>query len=336
MFAIGIRRKAFTLVELLVSLAIIALLCALLLPAIQQAREAARRTQCKSNLKQLGLALHNYEGVHKAFPPAAIFDPVNLKVYQNANSLILPYLEQANLANLIDSNLPWWDQSAEVAIKVIPVFVCPSNSKANPGHEALFDVLFNCGGTFGATDYIFSRGATDAFCESDNVDGRHAGIFRFNRGTRISDIVDGASNTIAMGEGAGGSNWLLCHGIGCTTVWSGEGGPRPATNAWLIGAVNIPSVYELGYVGSSNYGCTRERINKRPVTDTFWGGDSLTDCRDSSENGLCSISNFRSDHTGGAQFLLADGSVRFVSETIDMNVLRGISTIAGSEVDGVP
>jgi prepilin-type N-terminal cleavage/methylation domain-containing protein len=328
------HRNGFTLIELLVVIAIIAILIALLLPAVQQAREAARRIQCRNNLKQFGLALHNYEASHRAFPPVTITSPDGLEVYANANTMLLPYFEQQNLQSLYDSNRPWWGQKPGVAETVIPLFICPSNSKDNPFQiPDLTAVIPGLPRKLAATDYIYSRGASDALClPPGTVPRSEQGVFDANHATRIAEISDGTSNTLAMGEGAGGPLWPLCRGTGCTTPYSGPAGTQPATGAWIMGSVGAIIVLPMGYITGSMYGCTIERMNKSPVTDSFIDLSATGDCRSSLNGGPHSVANFRSDHAGGVFFLFADGSVQFLSESIDMVLYRRLSTVA----EGVP
>ncbi|NUQ61374.1 MAG: DUF1559 domain-containing protein [Pirellulales bacterium] len=327
-------RNALTLVELLVVIAVIGILIALLLPAVQAAREAARRMQCSNHLRQFGLALETYHSAHHTFPPGLVSSDNGLAVYANANAMLLPYFEQTGLHSLYDPHKSFADQSPAVAQSIVPIFVCPSNSKDNPfASPQLAPLSMPIGTTFSAVDYLYSKGPNDAWCLPwTAIPAAQRGMFSINRACRMSEITDGSSNTMAMGEGAGGSRWPLCRGAGCTLEYSGPGGPIPATNAWIIGAPGNTMLESLGFITGSIWGSTIEPPNKRPVTDTYLSIPGVLDCRSSVSGGPHSTANFRSDHPGGAQFLFADGSVHFLSETIDLSLYRNLSGIA----EGIP
>lgn len=318
----------FTLVELLVVITIVAVLVGLLLPAVQQAREASRRLQCSNNLKQLGLALHAYHATHKTFPPGSIAGTGG--AYASANAMLLPHLEQTNLAAGYDRNRPAIMQSPDVARAVIPVFVCPSNSMDNPWTAPGGKIL-------GATNYLYCRGANGSWCDTAGETRPRRGLFAFafdgssEADSGLDDIRDGSSNTIAMGEGAGGDRWLLCHGAGCSVPFQGSSGSQPANASWMIGGIGSPFRLRQGRLVAGIWGTTAEPMNKRPVTDTFFQAP-FDDCRDGSDGGLHSTSNFRSDHPGGVNFLFADGSVHFLYETMDQAAYEQLSTID----EGIP
>lgn len=336
----GRRRAAgFTLIELLVVIAIIGVLVALLLPAVQSAREAARRTKCRNNLKQFGLALHAYSESHSTFPPGVTNSSDGSQAYANANAMLLPWFEQSALSALYNMEAEWHSQSPAVATQVIPLFLCPSNSKTNPFDISQLVALgVPVGSRFAATDYVYSRGAVDAWCltlfQGQRLPGN--GVFSTNYGARLRDVTDGTSNTFAMGEAVGGPLWPLCRGSGCTTPHAGPNGPVSANNAWMLGPVSNSDLFALGLIASSNWGSTIERLNKRPVTDTMFDTSGGSDCRNSEDGGPHSTSNFRSDHAGGAHFLFADGSVHFVSENVNQSTYRSLSTISGGEVVNWP
>lgn len=322
------KPAGFTLIELLVVIAIMSILVALLLPAVQQAREAARRTQCRSRLRQFGVALHNYHSTHGGFAPGMIARKDGMEVYASAHALLLPYFEQGNLADRYDSSLAFGQQLPEVLSATPSVFICPSNAKNNPYTISGFDQV-GLPTLYGATDYIYCRGAEDGWCVPfrQMSSSPRRGAFVPNASTKLAEITDGSSQTFAMGEGAGGDAWPLCRDTGCTQPFNGAQGPQVATNAWALAAIGSAPLEGLGILYSSTWGCTLEPPNKRPVTDTWGDVTALNDCRSSRQGGPHSTANFRSDHQGGVNFLFADGSVNFLSENIDLKVYQHLSTI---------
>ncbi len=349
-FRLG-RRCGFTLVELLVVIAIIGVLVGLLLPAIQAAREAARRAQCINNLRQFGVALHNYHSSKNTFPPGAVMTRSPTQVYANAHCALLPYFEQAALAALYDHTEPWEGQRPGVASTTIAIFKCPSSSAPNPVVDPLLGTVVN-DTIYGTSEYAFCMGYTDAFCAREGVKpgeipASQQGMFNMAWGPAIRQITDGTSNTIAIGDASGDPRWKVCHLANCndSDLVPGPQGEVPTpTIGWIIGEPNSTSFFSaLGPKGST-YGCSVEPINKFPVTDTFldypqYVGDYAAFktnvaghyCKPSYEGGKHSASNYRSDHPGGCSFLLADSSVAFVNEVIDMAVYRARTTIAGDE-----
>jgi prepilin-type N-terminal cleavage/methylation domain-containing protein/prepilin-type processing-associated H-X9-DG protein len=333
--------SAFTLVELLVVIAIIGILVALLLPAIQAAREAARRSQCLNNLKQLGIGLQNYHGVHNQFPPAGIAKGTD--VYASAYALLFPYLEEESLRSLYNIDEEWEDQTAHVTATPVSIFNCPSSGEPNPLEYVLIQGIVD-NWIYGTVDYAFCKGATDAWCIAFKRDGEHdpgkvppelRGVFDVQWGASFRQITDGSSQTIALGEASGDLRWRVCHLRDCQTPQTdGSGELATAWNAWIIGEPNSTPFFAAGLLASSIYGCTMEPMNKNPVTDTY--ADVLSyfgnDCRSSIAGGKSSTSNFRSDHPGGCNFLRADGSVSFINEGIDMTAYWALSTIRGEDI----
>ena len=345
-------RRAFTLVELLVVIAIIGVLVALLLPAVQAAREAGRRTQCVSNIRQFGLALHNYNSAKKSFPYGTWMKGGIFNFYANANAALLPYFEQTSLHGLYNQAEQWEDQSVETIAAVIPLFKCPSSSAENPITDPLLGTEIERS-VFGISEYAYCMGYTDAFCmrnggQPGEVPTSQRGIFNLNWGASPRQITDGMSNTFALGEASGDPRWKVCHRPGCTeaSLAPMPGGSEIPTAAvgWIMGEPNSTKFFQTLGARGGTYGSTVEPINKFPVSDTYIDTTSyLTDsvmlnstpghyCRPSFEGGQHSSSNFRSDHPGGCGFLFADGSAHFIAEGIDMAVYRAYSTIAGEEV----
>ena len=349
------QRRGFTLVELLVVIAIIGILVALLLPAIQAAREAARRLSCVNNLKQHGLALQNYHSTMKHFPPAVKMS--RLDFHNNANVLLLPYFEQASLNNLYDNKGQWEDQVDAVIGSAIAMFNCPSTSEPNPIFIPALGQVVGDGPpdtyreNYGTTDYAYCKGVYDGWCAILNLTGGwnkpgdiphdEAGMFDLSTKTSIAKITDGSSNTIAMGEASSDPHWLLCEGYGCGLNQPiPQGGyPAHAWNAWIIGEP-VSTSFKSRLRGASVYGCTLERMNKPAVTETFANVIEIaTPACESHYPGNphqsgargSTVSNFRSDHPGGANFLFGDGSVHFLAEEINLATYHALSTIRGEE-----
>ena len=322
------QRNAFTLVELLVVIAIIGILIALLLPAVQAAREAARRMSCSNNLKQIGLALHNYHDTFKRFPPSAILPRNATFDSWSVQARLLPFLEQANLEDLIDWNLPYGAQPNVTRMRV-PTYLCPSetNDQERPD-GALTHYPLNYGinmGTWFVYDPNTRRGGN--------------GLASPNGWIRMANVTDGTSNTLAFAEIKAWNAYLRDSGNPNTA-----GVAVPANTATVV-----------GYAGDfkTNSGHTEwvdGRAHQTGFTGTFPPNTAVpylhSDGRtydvdfNSSREGKTTdqltyaVVTSRSYHPGGAQVLLTDGSARLVSETIELNLWRSLSTRDGGEVVG--
>jgi len=307
------RQRGFTLIELLVVIAIIAILIALLLPAVQQAREAARRTQCRNNLKQLALAAHNYHDAHRCFPLQA---GESLYGY-SAQAQLLPYHEQGNLHSLIDFQepllvgLPWRPlinpAMAVVASQPLAVLRCPSDA----GDPVYIDAS---NFPWAGGNYLVNGGSGIGtnYCSSSND-----GLFWRGSRTRIRDIVDGTSNTVFMAETLFGRR-----GEDTATLLNPQrqmkrvslGSPcQPTGDEMLAGAASRYEGRRAGsWISSTGY---------HSLIHGYLPPNS--DEPDIVHHGEV-VSGPRSLHTGGAMISLCDGSVRFVSDSINLPTLRDL------------
>ncbi len=322
-------RRGFTLIELLVVIAIIAVLIALLLPAVQQAREAARRSQCKNNLKQIGLSMHNYHDVYNMFPLGACARPgpsFGIDISIGAFASILPYLDQANLKALYNDSKPWEQQTSAVATTIVPVYVCPSSIGPSVDANPIL-AAYPIGSQIATTNYLLSKGATKEWCFAPS--GTTVGMFDINLKCGFRDITDGSSNTLCVGEGSTGGLWKVANGSAPTVAVTTN---ARVQQGWIAPQPNPLAAKGLsGTTTAGNWGTTVYRINQNPIIETLYNDADLGSC---APNANDYTSNFRSQHTGGCQFLLGDGSVRLISENIDGVVYNNLGGKADGQVVG--
>jgi prepilin-type N-terminal cleavage/methylation domain-containing protein/prepilin-type processing-associated H-X9-DG protein len=311
-----LKASGFTLVELLVVIAIIGILVSLLLPAVQAAREAARRTQCINNLKQLGLGFHNYESTYKQFPFAYLLStsPVNAHAWGPS---ILPYIEQGPLSDQYNS-AQVFSTPANIAVisNVLPAMQCPTTP--TPGR--IYNGILPAGAVPGvptltwrahAADYGVQSGVLgvfwNGFVQTPVAD--RGGLLRVNANAKIANIIDGTTNTILLAEIAGRND-----------LWRRK--TLVATNATNIGANS-----------GGGWG--------DPINGENWTAGSLFDGTGAS--GPCTVNctnlsgrGIFAFHPGGANVLLADGSVRFMPANVSSPTYAYLVTRAGGEVVTLP
>ena len=329
-----VASKAFTLIELLVVIAIIAILVSLLLPAVQQAREDARRTQFRNNLKQIALALHNYHDVHLMFPAGVmakrtvevsgttcyLYPPPGYVYSKEANYMgwrvsILPQIEQSNaysrldfaagIGNPVPNPSPSWVYSAvenanrAVGLQSIEAFVCPSSPIRRDSTELAPSTYWGTGGKF--------NGNSASPCGGDPSDLQYkSGFFWVNSSCRLAHVTDGTSNSLLIGE-----HRLLNKedNYKNSTTWIFHGRHRLFNHVHRTYTLNA---YQTSFLP----------LNSPP---TVMPGDPFL---------AATRYSFGSFHTGGSQFALGDGSVRFLSDSIDKALYDNLFSVNGGEVTG--
>jgi prepilin-type N-terminal cleavage/methylation domain-containing protein/prepilin-type processing-associated H-X9-DG protein len=333
-------RHAFTLVELLVVIAIIGVLVALLLPAVQAAREAARRSQCSNNLKQYGLGLFNYEDTNKQLPPggrkgienpwrAFWTDPVDRGIHYGVGwqAKILPYMEQKPLYDQLymsgrdnmGNGIFWWETTfqngQQLRVQPLPYARCPSDS-SEPIMNNIFQSSYS--GSLGSQSTPSNNGSCNqwqSFSQFGAGVGDHgndiraaflSGVFsRMGPDIRLANVTDGLSNTIFVGE-------VLpeCHDH-LDGVW-GFNGMGNAHASTVVPINNYTTCFNSQAEATGKGGVTHPQCWQKNNWNFSWG--------------------FRSRHPNGANFLLGDGSVRFITQTVDHTTYQRL----GGRADGNP
>jgi prepilin-type N-terminal cleavage/methylation domain-containing protein/prepilin-type processing-associated H-X9-DG protein len=333
-------RRAFTLIELLVVMAIIALLIALLLPAVQSAREAARRIQCINNLKQLGLAFHNYESSIGGFPPsmcaAGYGNTVTWVNGWSALARILPYSEQSNLFN--SANFILWKENPENSTSIsqnVSFLICPSEVKP--------EVSTHDYGLAGVNSYGVSQG--DWFVWGGFNGPQNRSAFGMNRSRRIVDFTDGTSHTLMAAEVKTYQPASNCRTTPLPSVNNPDNIPSPYADPYTVapeydnGSCVTQNQFEFHTEWSDGNAHAGGFTTAWPPNKTIMGRLMYVGM-DLDLNGLneelggptFAAINSRSYHPGGVDVLMADGSAKFVKSTIDGMVWRAVGTVAGGEV----
>ena len=295
-------RKAFTLVELLVVIAIIGILIGMLLPAVQQVREAARRVNCQNNLRQIGLALHMHNDTHGKLPVVAPEDPLQ----GGPNVALLPFLEANNTQNLYDFDFAF-DANENAPLKTLmpSVFQCPSDPETDATTERT---------GFQTSDFVYLRNAMDW----ENA----RAMFEWGREMEFREARDGLSNTIMQYESSGRTQWYV-HNDRMDVEWDYYNGTPSwgeATEAWT-GTESAGWFFPVDLVQDSS-----DPTGTFPTPNWFVG------------SAVINVSNWYaapySFHPGGTQFGMADGSVHFLSDSTSVETLSSLSSCNGGEVIG--
>jgi prepilin-type N-terminal cleavage/methylation domain-containing protein/prepilin-type processing-associated H-X9-DG protein len=359
-------RRAFTLIELLVVIAIIAVLIALLLPAVQAAREAARRAQCVNNLKQIGLACHNYHSSNDVFPMGCSFQPSaappssNLAMWDSfsAGACMLSYLEQAPIYNAANFSLSPYTGGGganltTVTQRSLAVFLCPSDPNSGPGRQNINNYCASFGATTDAL-YDWNNQTAQGIANNSQIPHGSSGMFTFGMAYGIRDVTDGTSNTIAYSEwvvGDGRATYYGNQNPGSTYRGNGimtvSGNNPQYASAFQAPATVIAGLtacitqfkastvtidykgwyWSMGSSGFSMFNTIQTPNDPQYAFGVCRFGGTPNDWPDNS-----TFVGAQSNHAGGVNALMADGSVRFVKNTVARNVWWGLGTRSGGEV----
>ncbi len=311
-------RRAFTLVELLVVIAIIGVLIALLLPAIQAAREAARRIECTNNVKQIGLAMENFHAARQQFPENWGFGVGQSMVGHSWLTYILPYIEQQQVYDSINIGAPLGSQPSRPAEAAIPDFICPSDN-----HEGtMTNQAIRKGVAYGVTNYKAVAGANW---------GDAAGALRFNPDHRYRKLQDGFQGRNADSyDGFDHGDGIICRGQGSAKgplITTSKRNLRDGDSNTLAIGEAVPEWCAWSawywYDGSTATCGIPMNYKKGPMRENYADDKANT-------------YSFMSRHPGGVVFGLADGSTQFLNGEIDLKVYRALATIDGGDIVEVP
>ena len=324
------QRSAFTLIELLVVIAIIAVLMGLLLPAVQKVREAANRLKCQNNLKQIGLALHTYENAEGKLPSVGTYPVGTTGSSWSIHALLLPFIEQAQLQDLIDFSQPYSAQPNVTQVRV-PTFLCPSEDKDQPRiGSTLTHYPHNYGANFGTW-----------FVMNGNTGEGGDGAFVVNGGVKIASFKDGTSNTIGFSEVKAYTPYLRDGGVP-----SGLNEPVPNDTATVTGYGGSGQQFKTN---SGHTEWVDGRVHQSGITTVFPPNTKVlythsgtvydVDFNSSREGNTAGANTYaavtsRSYHFGSVNVLFMDGSVRSVSNRVTTATWRALGTRAKKDLAG--
>ncbi len=307
------KYRAFTLVELLVVIAIIGILIALLLPAVQAAREAARRMQCSNNLKQLGLAILNYESSNKSLPLASDWTksvPGKGRRFNGVFARLLPYIEQDGLYDQYDFSLRCYTTASEASSNAallsmsLAAYCCASDTASGRKATGL-----GPGNEFARSNYVVCFGSKTHYADTTNF--TTDGSFQINRGKQLSDIQDGTSTTVVASE----------------VIASNYTGTATEDVRGLWGESSAIGASGYTHLNTPNSSAGDNIVSKLCVPE-----ESMPCDYSAGDDGTLEYASARSRHPGGVNVVFADGHVSFYEDVVDLFVWQSLATIAGNEI----